>query len=162
MTKEQLNNLIRFSFNFHYSMDSKLEDHNACYLLEKWNNYIGVKPTKELTINVEQVYTNPQLYNAHLVTWIKRWFDANSFDDVKHIINFILIINSKSFHNIGDNTKVWVPSQLIDIFEDNIGDSNLINGHEYKGLHRIVEAQVDKWLKYDDTINRDYQLSILT
>lgn len=164
MTKNQLDNLIGFCFNFHKSMDSDINNLSPDYLLEKWNKYIGVCPIKSVSFE-----------NLHYTKWMSKWNFKIENDDnrIKEILNFIFEVNTKSFYirkgidaveylsDINYNKyKTWSPSGLLEIFRELIGDPEQINKDIYNHLHYIVKEKANEWLEHIE-IKRDYKLNIL-
>ena len=155
MEKSQLNNLIRFCFLFHKSMDMMWINQHPDYIKEKWNKYIGFKP------NGLELY--PQ--DDKTVTWLKKWNVSNEdWEELKEVVNFIRIVNTKSFVVSGGNEnrrfKQWSPSVLIEEFERLIGDKQKISNTEKHGLHPLVEKEIEYWLWQTDN-KRDYNLNLL-
>lgn len=155
MTKEQLNNLINFSFHFHEMMDMKILDCDKNYLVEKWDKYIGLKPKSIITY---EYFTENKTY-FHLV--IRRWFDrwdkdGDSWVDVSPIINFINEINL--LDPIGKFDKIMTPEDLINLFTKHIGDVNEINKVEYNSLHQLIKTRVNRW---KDKLKREYNLTLI-
>lgn len=155
MEKNQLNNLIRFCFNFHRSMDCDWTMQHPSYILEKWNKYIGVKPNKL------ELYPSNDL----TIKWLKTWNVSNKdWEELKEIVTFIQVVNMRALvvsgGNKGNRFIQWSPSELLDEFERLIGDKNKINKDEYKGLHELVDREVEYWLWQTDN-KRDYNLNLL-
>ena len=157
MEKSQLNNLIRFCFLFHKSMDMRAPD----YIKEKWNKYIGFKP------NELELY--PQ--DDETVSWLKKWNVSNEdWEELKEVINFIRVLNTKAFVVSGGNEnrrfKQWSPSDLVEEFERLIGDKEKISNIEVLGLHFIgswpkaCEREIEYWIWQTDN-KRDYNLNLL-
>lgn len=160
MNANQLHNLIYFCANFHRAFDCKIEDQNSEYILEKWEKYIGVKPSVNNDLpSASNIMSNKHLYSHELVTWIKRWNRHGQYDKMKDILNFILIINTKMFSKKDDLS--WTPSELISTFEKNIGNSKDISNFEYSHLHELIMRKLhNDWLT-SDKIYRDYKLCLL-
>lgn len=155
MEKSQLNNLISFCFLFHKSMDMMWINQHPDYIKEKWNKYIGFKP------NELELY--PQ--DDKTVSWLKKWNVSNEdWEELKEVVNFIRIVNTKSFVVPGGNEnrrfKQWSPSDLIEEFERLIGDKVRISNREVLGLHSLVEKEIEYWLWQTDN-KRDYNLNLL-
>ncbi len=164
MTKIQLDNLIKFSFNFHKTMGCSLKEHSADYLLEKWNKYIGTKPNAIKLPTRKYIIENKHLHNDDIVEWISRWNIQTEYDQVKEILNFILLINSKYFpteKNRKELTNTWSVSDLIRAYKTTIGDPNLINNEPYSHLHALLIKSMNEWLKNDVETMRDYTLNTI-
>lgn len=154
MDTSQLNNLIRFCFLFHKSMVMWINQHPD-YIKEKWNKYIGFTPNKL------ELY--PQ--DDKTVTWLKKWSVSNEdWEELKEVINFIRVINTKLFVVSGGNEnrrfKQWSPSDLIEEFERLIGNKEKISNIEVLGLHPLVEKEIEYWMWQTDN-KRDYNLNLL-
>lgn len=147
-------------------MGISILDCDADYLTEKWHKYIGEIPSdnsflhiKELEEDLSQLHkfgtivgfdSKDVARTKTLIEWSKKW---SNYNDVKEIINFILIIGSKSLDN-------WTPTQIIEHFEYLIYSTDKINSDTYDSLHHNIKHQVTLWLESTD-INRDYSLNIL-
>jgi hypothetical protein len=140
-------------------MNLPLRNHSADYILEKWEKYIGVKPKKIKLPTVNAINKNKHFYNEELTLWIGLWHRKTEYDDVKEIINFILLVNSRFFPE-DEHHRRWSPTELVSAFRDNVGDPNLINNEPYNHLHALIIRKVDSWLE-DKEIYRDYKLNIL-
>lgn len=139
MNNTQLNNIIRFSLNFHQMMGSKIHEFDPGYILEKWTKYFGdAKP------NTISDTTHIYLKN-NLSKWIEKWGEG-SYTELSKYLNIIHTINTKGFRKYdADNIICWLPSELISLFEKSTkGD---ISNVEYRGLHLIIEIELEDWLK---------------
>lgn len=142
MNNTQLNNIIRFSINFHQTMGSKIHEFDPGYILEKWAKYFG------------QAKPNPISDAAHIrmksqfSKWIEKWGEG-SYTEMSKYLSIIHTINIKGFRKYdAENIICWLPSELISLFEKSIkGD---ISNIEYRGLHSIIEAEYQDWLEYDN------------
>jgi hypothetical protein len=90
------------------------------YIMEKWDKYIDVKPSSDITFNKEGVIDQ----------WIKRWHVSDEqVDNMKNILMFIIKVNKKHFfirgfeadendpsNHIKPNS-VWFLSELVELFE---------------------------------------------
>ncbi len=160
MLKSQLDNLIRFCFCFHQTMDCDWTMQHPSYISEKWNKYIGIKPNKL------EIYPS----NTQTTKWLKTWNVSNEdWEELKEIVTFIQIVNTKVFVVSGEDQSnrfisvvlgQWSPSELLNEFERLIGDKNKINKYEYKGLHVLIEKEIEYWLCKTDN-KRDYNLNLL-
>lgn len=178
MTKSQLDNLIDFCFNFHETMGVNLDSCSADYLLEKWHKYIGTRPYSNDSLNIDilnEEMKDVRKYRAvgttplgldredirrieELVNWSNKW---GNYHEVKEILYFITIINSKGFTNDPDFRDVcWLPSQLVDTYREWAGDPEKINFQSYRHLHSIVKREISEWLS-ETNVSRDYKLSSL-
>jgi hypothetical protein len=158
MTKEQLNNLIYFSFHFHETMDMKVLDCDKDYLIEKWDKYIGVKP-KEVNITYEYFLENKTYFHLVIRRWFEKW-DKNgeSWDELSPIINFINEINL--LDPPGKFNNMMTPEKLTTLFDKHIGYLEEINKQEYNSLHSLINKQVVRWLNKPE-INREYKLKLI-
>ena len=146
------------------------------YIIEKWNRYIGVVPIKNDKIpSFSDIMENRHLYSETLKLWIDTWKVKNwkvsiksadhndesyHYDNLKEILNFILIVNSKGFSNDIDYVN-WIPSELIETFEKHIGSVKGINDDKYQNLHEVIMRKIhDEWLS-SDQVYRDYKLCLL-
>lgn len=176
MTKSQLDNLIGFCFNFHIVMDSDIMEHDASYILEKWEKYIGVKP-KSKNIEVEVTSVKKGVYNFKSVDsnndmdllvnhamWRDKWDKSGkNYDKVREILQFIFILNTRPLNapSYSDlKNKCWTIGELIDVFEKWIGSGEQINTEHYDHLHDVVKKEINKWLS-GTANNREYKLSSL-
>lgn len=156
MTRAQLNNLIGFTFNFHETMGNKVLDCDFCYLLEKWEKYIGVVP-KSPNITYEYFLENKTYFHLVIRRWFAKW-DKNGkeWDNVLPIINFINEINL--LDPMGRFNDIMTPDDLTKLFTKHIGDVNEINKNEYKHLHANVVKRVDTWIS---KLKREYNLTLI-
>ena len=90
MNNAQLNNIIRFSFNFHQTMGNKIHEFDPVYILEKWTKYFG--DTKPNTISEA---THTSLRN-NLSKWIEKWGEG-SYTEMSKYLSIIHAINIKGF-----------------------------------------------------------------
>ncbi len=133
------------------------------YIMEKWNKYIGVKPSSDIIFNKEGVINQ----------WIKKWYVSDKqVDNMKNILEFIVRVNHKHFfirgleadENDSSNhikpNSVWFLSDLIELFEEVVGPSEDINTEFYNHLHPNVLNIITEW-ENSKTIKRDINL-ILT
>ncbi len=143
MNNAQVNNIIRFSFHFHESMGNKLHEYDPGYILEKWTKYFGdAKP-------------NPisETKHAYLRNYFSKWIDKwgeGSYTVMSKYLNIINSINIKGFRKYdaayiqGD----WLPSELVSIFESST--TGEMSNIEYRGLHSVVETELEYWLKCEN------------
>ena len=159
MTEAQLNNLVNFSFHFHEQMGMDVLGCSACYIHEKWDKYIGVKPIddkslKISTLNKIKVNKLSHHYSRIMTEWRKKWsWDDSEYNDVKEKLYFICAINSKAYRD-------WTPSKLIKKIEECIGDSEKINADSYNNLHELIKRAVVVWQKVP-AVSRSYTLLLL-
>ncbi len=183
MTKSQLDNLIDFCFNFHETMGVNMDGCSADYILEKWHKYIGVDPYKNDSLNIDilnedmidvrkaksSIFASNLMRSLPcgigredvrrmeaLLEWSNKW---GNYHEVKEILYFITIVNSKGFTTDPDEI-CWLPSQLVELFTEWIGNPKKINFQSYRHLHSNVEREIKEWLELTN-INRDYKLSLL-
>ena len=133
------------------------------YIMEKWNKYIGVKPSSDITFNKEGV----------IGQWIKRWqVSDEQVDTMKNILTFIVRVNHKHFfirgfeadendpsNHIKPNS-VWFLSDLIELFEEVVGPAEDINTELYNHLHPIVAKVITEW-EDSKLVRRDNNLTLL-
>jgi hypothetical protein len=163
MEKGQIDNLIHFCFNFHKTMDNYFVNSDPTYIIEKWNKYIGFKPNER----------DVELSQDPMTDWIVKWkVDIKQYDVLKEIIDFIIKVNKKHFFPRGleadENdpsnhikpNMVWSVSELVELFEENIGSSESINEFEYRHTHHVIENAIQNWLS-NTQIKRDYNLILL-
>lgn len=160
--KTQLDNLIRFVLNNHRNMDQHLIDNDPSYIMEKWNKYIGVKPNNKRLpsyktlkhILVSEVMNSE---NIEVRNWIVKWnIDEETYNEIKEIIYFIIEVNKKNFRV---NNR-WIPSDIVTLFEENIGSFEYINKYHGGNLHALIENFLINWLS-DTQVKRDYNLCLL-
>jgi hypothetical protein len=139
MNNAQLNNIIRFSFHFHESMGNKLHEYDPGYILEKWTKYFG-----ELNPNPISDTTHVYLRN-YLSKWIDKWGEG-SYTVMSKYLSIIHSINTKGFRKYDADyiQRDWLPSELVSIFERST--TGEMSNVEYRGLHSVVEIEVEYWL----------------
>lgn len=174
MRQNQIDNLINFCFNFHATMDCNPLDVDASYILEKWNKYIGIKVQKYDQIDVDKLKkelslkfvvgrtkTDVKIYKA-LVEWSEKW-GIEEYNQVKEILNFILIVNTKGFrykHYLNEQNLFWDLDELVSVFNQHFGSTGNINTEKYDHLHVILKEEVSSWLEMK-LVNRQYKIMLL-
>ena len=146
MNNAQLKNIIRFSFNFHQMMGSKIHEFDPGYILEKWTKYFGDAKPNPIS-DTTHIYMK-----SHFSKWIEKWGEG-SYTEMSKYLSIIHSINTKGFRKYdAENIICWLPSELISLFEKSIkGD---ISNVEYRGLHLIIEREIEDWFE-DDNVNKD-------
>lgn len=144
MDRTKIDNLIKFSFNFHKDMGDYWYDQSPDYILEKWDKYIGVSPTKK---------KDDSTIDFYFKKWLKNDQWNIDFDKLESVIVFLDSINKRSIN-------YWTVSDLIRIFEECIGDVNDINEESYDSLHSLLKKEIVKWLNTTEN-KRDYKLNLL-
>ena len=146
MTKTQVNNIINFSFHFHQSMGCKIKEFSPDYLEEKFKSYFGMVPRKisSSEINILNQY-------LEFSQWKKIWRS----EYIDHLF-FIYKLNTKVLDTKYKKETAWRPSELVSLFEECIGDPNMIVDRPYDGLHIIIKYEITEWL-LNDEIDKDYK-----
>jgi hypothetical protein len=154
MNKNQIDNLIRFSFAFHKSHNDFI-DCDPSYIKEKWDKYIGFRPKPISYDKTLESILDPQVNQ-----WRDKWHvNDHIYIEMKDIINFIIRANEKHFF-IRSMDGVWMTSDLITLFEELVGSPERINRELYNHLHTNLVRRLDTW-KNEISIGRDYQLCLL-
>lgn len=154
MNKNQIDNLIRFSFAFHKSHNDFI-DCDPSYIKEKWDKYIGFRPKPISYDKTLESILDPQVNQ-----WRDKWHvNDHIYIEMKDIINFIIRANEKHFF-IRSMDGVWMTSDLITLFEELVGSPERINKELYNHLHTNLVRRLDTW-KNEISIGRDYQLCLL-
>ncbi len=140
--KNRIDNLIKFAFLCHKTMDADMMNNDPSYLTEKWGKYIGFTPTSyDFDRN-----------DVRCVDYCKRWrISDDELMKISHILLFAYRINDIG---IGD------VSGIIKIFESTFGSINLITDIPYNGLHPNLSKFIDNWLD-DKNRQRDYKFLLL-
>jgi hypothetical protein len=171
MTKNQLDNIIGFCFNFHPQNGINLDSCSPDYLLEKWNKFIGAKPFD--VEHLKLVYLKED-YKAFIkyrnglclplgctkkelsevfdrMDWVNRWGEKG-YNEVKEVIGIIQKLESKPL-------QVWKISELVDLFNDYIklGD---INEEKYNHSHNLLKREMEEWINITEN-KREYKLIVL-
>lgn len=162
MYKNQIDNLIRFSFAFHKSHNDFIMC-DPSYIKEKWNKYIGFGP-KPIDYDKNLEF----LLDPSVIKWRQNWnVNDHTYIEMKDIINFIIRVNEKHFfirpmYSIpdGELIQVWTTSDLITLFEELVGSTERINKDLYNHLHTNLVKVLDTWLS-ETSIGRDYRLCLL-
>ena len=141
MEKSQIDNIIKFCFNFHKDMDVDWVYSSPDYILEKWDKYINQRPKLIYYYN-----------NEKISKWIKNWSPSEEeLYRLRTILLFLYKINQRRFNNL----KL---SELLDEFEKTTGIYiEDVNKDNYDGLHELLKQQVDKWLNLKEN-KREYKL----
>jgi hypothetical protein len=169
MIKTQAKNLVNFSILMHNCLingsvkDYSFLGNDPSYIMEKWDKYIGVKPSSDITFNKEGVIDQ----------WIKRWHVSDEqVDNMKNILAFIVRVNHKHFfirgleadENDSSNhikpNSVWFLSELVELFEDVVGPADDINTEFYNHLHPNVAKVITEW-ENSTLVRRDNNLTLL-
>ena len=154
MNKNQIDNLIRFSFAFHKSHNDFI-DCDPSYIKEKWDKYIGFRPKPISYDKTLESILDPQVNQ-----WRDKWHvNDHIYIEMKDIINFIIRANEKHFF-IRSMDGVWMTSDLITLFEELVGSPERINRELYNHLHTNLVRRLDTW-KNEISIGRDYQFCLL-
>ena len=165
MDKNQIDNLIRFSFAFHKSHNDFINC-DPSYIKEKWDKYIGFRPKPISYDKTLESMLDPQVNQ-----WRDKWHvNDHTYIEMKDIINFIIRSNEKHFFvrpmMMQDGTLkplsplVWMTSDLISLFEELVGSPERINKELYNHMHTNLVRKLDTW-KNEISIGRDYQLCLL-
>lgn len=144
MNRSKIDNLIKFSFNFHKNMGVYWYDESPDYIVEKWDKYIGVNPT---------IRKESPMIESYFQKWRKGDIWSVDFDKLESILSFLIAINKRAI-------SCFHVSDLIRIFEEYIGDVDLINNKPYDNLHALIKKEVIKWLNTTEN-KRDYKLNLL-
>ncbi len=147
---------------------------DASYILEKWNKYIGIKVQKYDQIDVDKLKkelslkfvvgrtkTDVKIYKT-LVEWSEKW-GIEEYNQVKEILNFILVVNTKGFrykHYLNEQNLFWDLDELVSVFNQHFGNTGNINSEKYDHLHVILKEEVSAWLEMK-LINRQYKIMLL-
>lgn len=145
----QIVNLTKFNVNF-WSGIQKLSSHSPDYILEKYDHWIGFKPTVE-----HKTYTPDDMtdfFNKYWKIWRPNTDDINS--KLKNILMYLY-----STQNMNLIT-------MVSKFEEYIGPVSMISDTKgKKGLHHHTENFVDDVLKKNDDnikiILRDLRINSL-
>jgi hypothetical protein len=157
--KTQLDNLIRFSFNLHNNMPytSSYDFAEPTYIMEKWEKYIGVIPKSKDLSYYSIIFIPPSADKTNdsiARDWISKWrVDEKTYNEIKEILYFIILLNNK-------HLRLWTPSDIIELFNDNIGYFCNIKNELAGTLHPLVEDRMENWLN-NKRIRRDYNLILL-
>ena len=164
--KNQIDNLIRFCYTFHKSHNNFIMC-DPSYIKEKWDRYIGFRP-KPIDYDKNLEF----MLDPSVIQWREKWnVNDHIYIEMKDIINFIIRVNEKHFTirgmfiiNDGEfmplSPLVWLPSDLLLLFEELVGSPERINKYLYNHLHPNLVKVLDTWKK-ETLIGRDYQLCLL-
>ncbi len=151
MTKIQLDNLIEFCFLFHPCSDCDWRRQSPDYIKEKWDKYIG--------IDAKHTYYDKLYFTNDISDWLKIWKVSNEdWIKLKKIIQFIMTLSKKPIFINHYYPETWKLSEIIDIFENQIGSVNDINQKPYNHIHALLQKEIEKWLSITQN-NREYNLS---
>ena len=126
----QIINLTKFNVNFSEFIDkSDLLSQSPDYILEKYQHWIGFKPTIKC-----KLYTPDDMTNFFLKYW-KRWGIFEEYS-VKNILMYLY--STRSMNLVFMSEK----------FEEYIGPMSMISDvPDKRGLHQLTERFVDEVLK---------------
>lgn len=123
----QIVNLIKFNVNFSkFIHNNDILSHSPDYILEKYQHWIGFKPTIEY-----KLYTPDSMTNFLLDYW-KRWRVYEKYSvEVKNILMYLY--STQHMNLISMSQK----------FEEYIGPMNMISDiPDKRGLHHLTERFV--------------------
>lgn len=150
MTQTQVSNIINFAFHFHQSMGCKIREFAPDYIEEKFSYYFGVKPRKITSDEISLLDTYLE-FHEWKTTWRCEYLD--------HLL-FIYKLNTKGLSTRYQRGEIaWKPSELISLFEECVGDPNMISNHPYNGLHQKIKYSVEDWESNEEII-KDYKIVI--
>lgn len=135
MNKNQINNILRFTFLFSIALDAL--EASPDYLLEKWNNHIGAQPYKN--IKIKKKFKNT--YDNLIKVYYEKWGDYK-LEGINEILYMIVVILDKRVYDSPPN-KLWLPSNLIDNFK-HVVDVENINKSQFR-LHEKVEIAIENY-----------------
>jgi hypothetical protein len=149
--KEQLYNIIGFTFNLHQELGINWRRETPEYFIEKWESYIGHIPLDDREFEM----------NSYVDEWISTWnVDVGTYRRIRHIIHIISIINSRSLLNQELRpVLIWTLCDIIDEYS-NIIDISSINDRLHNGLHPIVKQEINKWLEIPCN-KREFSLTLI-
>ena len=126
----QIINLTKFNVNFSEFIDkSELLSQSPDYILEKYQHWIGFKPTIKC-----KLYTPDDMTDFFLKYW-KRWGIFEEYS-VKNILMYLY--STRSMNLVLMSKK----------FEEYIGPMSMISdAPDKRGLHQLTERFVDEVLK---------------
>jgi hypothetical protein len=138
-------------------MDVDLIDIDPTYIMEKWEKYIGVIPKSKDLSYYSIIFIPPSADKTNdsiARDWISKWrVDEKTYNEIKEILYFIILLNNK-------HLRLCTPSDIIELFNDNIGDFYNIKNKSGGNLHTLVENRIKNWLSIK-RIRRDYNLILL-
>ena len=126
----QIINLTKFNVNFSEFIDkSDLLSQSPDYILEKYQHWIGFKPTIKC-----KLYTPDDMTNFFLKYW-KRWGIFEEYS-MKNILMYLYSTRSMNLVLMSEK------------FEEYIGPMSMISdAPDKRGLHQLTERFVDEVLK---------------
>ena len=126
----QIINLTKFNVNFSEFIDkSDLLSQSPDYILEKYQHWIGFKPTIKC-----KLYTPDDMTNFFLKYW-KRWGIFEEYS-MKNILMYLYSTRSMNLVLMSEK------------FEEYIGPMSMISDvPDKRGLHQLTERFVDEVLK---------------
>ena len=126
----QIINLTKFNVNFSEFIDkSDLLSQSPDYILEKYQHWIGFKPTIKC-----KLYTPDDMTDFFLKYW-KRWSIFEEYS-VKNILMYLYSTRSMNLVLMSEK------------FEEYIGPMSMISDvPDKRGLHQLTERFVDEVLK---------------
>ena len=126
----QIVNLIKFNVNFSkFIHNNDLLSQSPDYILEKYNHWLGFKPTIEC-----KLYTPDDMTDFFLKYW-KRWGIFEEYE-LKNILMYLYSTQNMNLISMSEK------------FEEYIGPMNMISGvPDKKGLHHLTERFVGEVLE---------------
>lgn len=123
-------------------MGNKIHEFDPGYILEKWTKYFGDAKPNPIS-DTTHIYMK-----SHFSKWIEKWGEG-SYTEMSKYLSIIHSINTKGFikYDAEYIHGTWLPSELLSLFERSTkGD---ISDKEYRGLHSIIEREIEGWLTQD-------------
>lgn len=164
MDRNQINNIIGFSFNFHKQCDVEWEKQCPSYIKEKWNKYVGTDTTSNF-IDGKYYHLTQLLRNDKINKWIKIWkVSEKDFLELKEIVYLLCKLNTKAilvpkYELNKGKYQVWDLESLIEEFSLFIDIEN-VNKEFYNHQHAIVQREIVKWLNQTEN-KRSYNLNLI-
>ena len=128
----QIVNLIKFNVNFSkFVHNNDILSHSPDYILEKYQHWIGFKPTIEY-----KLYT-PDSMTGFLLDYWKRWRVYEKYSvEVKNILMYLYSTQNMNLISMSEK------------FEEYIGPMNMISDiPDKRGLHHLMDKFVDEVLE---------------
>ena len=156
MENSAFKNSIRFAFMFHSQNGNRIESFDPGYILEKWKSHFGTAEPR--SISAER-HLNLRLRDP-IYAWIQIWGEA-SYKVMSRYLSVIMEINEKSLY------EESLPSGILGIMENSIDGLLDMELSEYRGLHSILEREMQDWLASERVskdltrINRDISIRSL-
>ena len=159
---ERVKNILKFMTCNSVLCGNSLMQNSPDYVIEKFELFLGVE-IDSIKNHVSAERKKTGIENL-IVDYNKRWGELNI--NIIYLIYYFEIIYANTCPDFSAvrKSKIYTPNSFLRIFDELIGDHNLIPDYDMKGIHTNVSLNIiEPYIKFNQTFfNRLYNLSELT